>query len=188
MGRFKTMRNVLYLLGGLTVIALVMAKDKVKEVIQKLSRAQFISKYAPTVKFASVGTGLFPSVFLAQAILESGDGNSTLAAKYNNFFGVKADKSWGGKVVELPTKEYLNGQWVTVKEPFRVYSDPIDSFRDRVNFLKVNKRYTTHGVFNALTPEGQANSLQAAGYATDPNYAKLLINIINQNNLKKYDV
>lgn len=182
------MNNVLYLLGGLTVIALAMAKDKIVEVYKKLTRSEFVTKYAPSAVFATMGTGLFPSVAMAQAILESGDGHSTLSRPpHYNFFGIKADKSWTGKTVTKRTREVINGKDVYVDAPFRSYNSPEDSFRDRTKFLVQNKRYTTHGVFSALTPEGQANSLQSAGYATDPKYAQLLIQIINQNNLKKYD-
>ncbi len=158
------------------------------EIMGKLTRSQFIQKYAGIAKAAAKGTGLFPSVFMAQAILESNNGNSSLTREANNFFGIKADASWKGNYVLNPTTEYVGGEPVSVTARFRAYPNPIDSFKDRVNFLKVNKRYANAGVFIAVTPEAQAQALQKAGYATDPEYSNLLITLINQNNLKQFDV
>jgi len=157
------------------------------DVMTKLTRKQFIEKFAPLAKDASRGTGLFPSVFMAQAILESGDGNSSLSRQANNYFGIKADKSWVGDFVIKPTTEYVNGVAVKVDAKFRAYKSALQSFYDRVEFLQKNSRYKNAGVFIAATPEDQARALQKAGYATDPNYANLLITLINQNKLKNYD-
>lgn len=156
-----------------------------------MTRKEFVEKYAPVIFDVAAGTGLFPSVFMSQAILESSDskgnaGGSLLASKYNNFFGIKADKSWKGRVVNLKTREVLNGSDQVIVDGFRVYDNPIDSFRDRVKFLQQNKRYSK--VFTAQTPEQQAKELQAARYATDPNYAKIIIGIITGSNLKSLDL
>lgn len=161
--------------------------EVVESVTEKLTRSQFIQKYAKMVKDAAKNTGLFPSVFMAQAILESNNGNSGLTKKANNFFGIKASKSWTGEIYTAKTKEYVNGKEVYVNADFRKYSTPFLSFLDRVMFLIENKRYTNAGVFMAATPEQQAQALQKAGYATDPNYSNLLIKLIEQNDLKKLD-
>lgn len=150
-------------------------------------RAEYIQKYTQAVVNAAKGTGLFPSLFMAQAILESGNGQSSLARKYNNHFGIKASKGWKGKVVDMKTREVFNGQDVYIKDGFRWYNDPWDSFRDRVAFLKKNKTYANHGVFTAKTPEEQADALQRAGYATAPNYASVLKKMIRDYNLKALD-
>lgn len=160
-------------------------------VMEKLTRKQFIDKFAPIAVLASKNTGLFPSVFMAQAILESGNGNSSLSKEANNYFGIKADSKWlnsGGAFVTKPTYEYVNGEKVKIDAKFRAYETPLDSFYDRVNFLLTNSRYKNNGVFIAATPEAQAAALQRAGYATDPNYSNLLVTLINQNNLKQFDV
>src|SRR5687767_996476 len=104
-------KETLYILSGVAALLAVgyWKKDEVVAVMKTLTRSEFVQKFAPTVMKIAKGTGLFPSVFMAQAVLESGNGNSTLSAKYNNFFGVKADKSWKGDVIEMPTKEYLDG-------------------------------------------------------------------------------
>lgn len=183
------MKQWIYILIVLVIIA-YMAREPIKQAVEAvadLTRKQFIEKYSKYVKEASKNTGLFPSVMMAQAILESGNGNSGLAKYANNFFGIKADKSWTGPIYEAPTKEYINGAWVTVQGKFRKYSTPLLSFLDRVMFLMENPRYTNAGVFMSGTPEEQARNLQKAGYATDPEYANLLIKLINQNNLKDLD-
>ncbi|PLX08120.1 MAG: hypothetical protein C0596_07415 [Marinilabiliales bacterium] len=150
-------------------------------------RSEYIKKYTNTVVKASKGTVLFPSLFMAQAILESGDGQSTLAAKYNNHFGIKATRDWKGKVIDMRTREVFDGQDVYIVDGFRWYDKAKDSFFDRVKFLKENSRYQAHGVFDAKTPEAQADALQRAGYATAPNYASTLKWIINTYDLKKLD-
>jgi len=157
-----------------------------------MTRLEYANKYGSVAVEASKGTTLFPSLFIAQAILESSDrngnvANSTLAKKYNNHFGVKADKSWKGKVVSLQTGEVYNGQNVVITDGFRVYDTPLDSFKDRVKFLQQNQRYAKAGVFTAKTPFAQAQALQKAGYATAPNYAAVLSSIIKTGNLTELD-
>lgn len=152
------------------------------------SRQIFIQKVAAPAQQACKGTGLFPSLMIAQAILESGEGKSGLSASYNNYFGIKAGGGWTGKTVTLPTREVLNGKSVTVQAAFRAYNSLLDGFKDRCKFLRDNPRYAKAGVFTAATPEAQAEAFQKAGYATDPQYAKLLCQIINgSGNLKQYD-
>ena len=152
------------------------------------TRLEYIKRFANATINAAKGTGLFPSLFMAQAILESGNGQSTLAKKYNNHFGIKATKSWKGKVINMKTREVFDGNEVYIKDGFRWYNNPESSFKDRVRFLKQNPRYTKYGVFTAKTPEEQADALQRAGYATAPNYASTLKWIINKYNLKLLDI
>lgn len=150
-------------------------------------RTDYIKKFSNAVINAAKGTGLFPSLFMAQAILESGNGQSSLAKKYNNHFGIKASRSWKGKVIDMKTREVYNGKDVYIKDGFRWYNNPKDSFKDRVDFLKNNPRYTKHGVFSAKTPEEQADALQRAGYATSEKYASTLKWIIRKYDLKALD-
>ncbi|MDT3405093.1 glycoside hydrolase family 73 protein [Mucilaginibacter terrae] len=136
---------------------------------------------------ACLNTKLFPSLMLAQAILESNSGKSKLSSMHYNYFGIKAGSGWKGKKVLYDTTEYVNGKPVKAPQYFRSYNSIEDGFTDRVRFLQVNKRYTTHGVFTAKTSEEQAWAFLKAGYATDPSYPNKLIAIINKYNLKKYD-
>ena len=159
--------------------------QKIKEL---MTRQEFINTFSPIVKKVSKGTGLFPSLFMAQAILESGNGNSTLSKLHNNYFGIKASPAWTGKTALMKTTEYIGGKPVTVEAKFRKYDAPESSFLDRVLFLKQNKRYSNAGVFVAGNPFHQAQALQRAGYATDPKYAELLGSIIKKYNLESLDV
>lgn len=151
-----------------------------------MDKLSFIRTFSPMVIQASQDSGLFPSVMMAQAALESGWGESRLAKLYNNFFGIKADKAWKGEQVILSTQEYISGELVTVQDGFRVYPTPLDSFLDRARFLRRNPRYVN--VFLSGSPQQQAQRLQAAGYATDPNYAAKLISTIVANDLMALDI
>ncbi len=148
--------------------------------------ADFANKYGDAFAVACLGTGIFPSVKLAQAALETGWGDYVVG---NNLFGIKASGKhtpyWSGEYVTAGTKEYQNGGYVSQNSNFRKYASVGDSVKDHTYFLQNNGRYAN--VFNAKTPEEQARALQAAGYATAPKYAEKLISIINTNNLKRFD-
>ena len=157
-----------------------------------LTRQEYIKKFTKVVIDSVKGTGLFPSVVMAQAILESSDsygvpGNNLLAKVYNNHFGVKADKAWKGTKAKMQTREVINGKSVMVDAYFRAYQNPEDSFRDRNAFLVNNPRYAKGGVFKSATPQEQAERLQASGYATDPAYAIKIQSLIRILNLKELD-
>jgi len=146
-----------------------------------MTKEDFKNKYYNFALSASSGTGLNPTLILAQAYLESGGGESSLAKKYNNFFGVKASSSWQGKKVNLKTREQTKeGKEFFIIAPFRVYSSPYESFVEQIKFLKNNPRYSKAGLFSF--PDNiakQADTLQKAGYATDINYSKLLTQVSN---------
>lgn len=152
-----------------------------------MTREEFISKYSADAIKVCEGTHLYPSLMLAQAALESNNGNSYLTVKANNFFGIKVSKGWTGDYITLNTREVIMGKEVIVPARFRKYANAQAAFRDRNNFLQVNPRYARTGVFAAQTPDDQALALQHAGYATDPNYAGKLIAILTANNLDQYD-
>ena len=128
--------------------------------------------------------GILPSLTIAQAILESGWGKSELTTKSNNMFGVKADDSWNGNKVLSPTKEFVKGKWISVQAWFRKYETLDDSMLDHAKFL-TKQRY--HKVINQTDYKIACEEIWKAGYATDPNYPSKLINIIEQNQLYKYD-
>lgn len=128
------------------------------------------------------------SIVMAQAILESGWGNSGLSKNANNFFGIKADKSWVGAIYNATTHEYYNGvRYDNIVDGFRAYEKPIQSFRDHAKFLTKNSRYDSLFTYDETDYKSWANGLQASGYATSPTYASKLISIINQYELYKYD-
>lgn len=147
----------------------------------------FFKKYELSFILACVGTSIFPSVKAAQAALETGYGKSPTSG--NNMFGIKAKgvktPYWQGESTTETTREVIDGQSVVISDGFRKYSTVEDSIKDHTYFLQSNHRYAA--VFAATTPEQQAQALQAAGYATDPNYASSLISIINKYSLKSLD-
>lgn len=153
-----------------------------------MTRQQYIDTYKDAAVYSTIGTGLFPSVQLAQGIVESGNGNSVLAQPpYNNHFGIKADQSWTGPSVNMATREVVNGADTTQGAYFRVYPNADASYADRVKFLQDNSRYTNNGVFSAPDPMSQLQALQAAGYATDPNYASIIDQVLTNNDLTVLD-
>lgn len=150
-----------------------------------MNRQEFIKVYGPAAIVASLNSKIFPSVVMAQAILESRNGSSLLSANFNNFFGLKAGSSWEGETADLATGEYISGEWTTVNAPFRAYRVPQDSFTDLIKLYNKLTRYNE--VLTAKTPQAQARAIQLGGYATDPNYANKLIRIIETENLTELD-
>ncbi|WP_061777623.1 glucosaminidase domain-containing protein, partial [Lacticaseibacillus pantheris] len=129
--------------------------------------------------------GVLPSVTVAQAILESGWGSSSLSTQAHNLFGIKADPSWTGAKVNYPTQEYVNGQYVTINDYFRAYANNSDSVEDHGAFLKDNSRY--NNLIGNTDYRSVAKDLQADGYATAPTYAQSLIGLIEMYNLTALD-
>jgi len=119
---------------------------------------------------------------VAQAALESGWGQReipTADGKQSfNLFGIKAGGSWSGPTTDITTTEYTNGVAKKVQASFRVYGSYVEAITDYVKLLTNNPRYAQ--VTAAGTPEQAAHALQAAGYATDPNYASKLVNVIQK--------
>jgi flagellum-specific peptidoglycan hydrolase FlgJ len=141
----------------------------------------FISKLAPLAVEEMKRTGVLASITIAQGALESGWGAS---APGNNLFGIKGS----GQLQE--TQEYINGHWLNVVDGFRVYDDWHGSVQDHSQFLIENGRYARAGFLDRCAENdyvGAANSLQNAGYATDPNYAEKLIAIIHIWSLNEWD-
>lgn len=119
------------------------------------------------------------SITLAQGILESGSGNSKLARKANNHFGIKCHKEWNGKTF------YADDD--VAHECFRKYKKAADSYHDHSLFLSQRGRYSF--LFDYKTDDyvSWAKGLKKAGYATNPRYPELLIRIIEKNKLYQYD-
>ena len=145
---------------------------------QKMTRAQYIEKYAETAVREMKATGIPASITLAQGCLESGNGNSTLATKANNHFGIKCH-GWKGKTIKHDDE--------TPGECFRSYRDADESFRDHSDFLRYKDRYAFLFDLEPTDYKGWAYGLQKAGYATAPTYAASLIKIIEDEGLSRYD-
>ena len=119
------------------------------------------------------------SITLAQGLLESGAGQSALARKSNNHFGIKCGSDWYGKTVSHD--DDARG------ECFRAYKHPKDSYEDHSKFLAGRPRYASLFNLNITDYRGWARGLKKAGYATNPRYADQLIGIIELYELYKYD-
>lgn len=146
------------------------------------SPERFIETMLPVAEQAAKALGVSPQVLVAQAALETGWGQKQILNEdgkvANNLFGIKADSRWQGETAMTTTHEYIDGNKITVKAPFRAYESIEDSFNDYADFIRTSERYEK-AVANADEPEEYLNELQSAGYATDPQYAKKIIRIIN---------
>ena len=155
------------------------------------SQQQFINQIAPHAQSVANANDLYASVMMAQAILESAWGQSTLAQAPNyNLFGIKG--SYNGQTVYMDTLEFLNGQWVTKNEPFRRYPSYAESFMDNARTLRTvsfqSGVYYYAGAWKSNTTSYRDATAWLTGrYATDPNYATSLNRIIETYGLTQYD-
>ena len=153
-------------------------------------KVEFVKTVAQKSKANYTDYGILPSITTAQAILESGWGQSSLTKNSNNVFGIKADSRWTGKKVQVSTTENYNDKII---DSFRVYNSIEESIKDQGKFLNENKRYREHGLFNANHYTTQAQALEDAGYSTkknkegEPIYADMLISLIRDYNLQILD-
>lgn len=139
---------------------------------------RYISKYAHVAVREMYRSGVPASITLAQGLLESGAGQSELAVKGNNHFGIKCH-DWTGR------KMYYDDD--RRGECFRVYSSPDESFRDHSDFLRYRDRYKPLFGNSVTDYKAWAHGLKKAGYATDPSYASKLIKVIEDYRLYRFD-
>jgi len=140
-------------------------------------------EYIETYKYLAVREmhkyGIPASIILAQAILESNNGNSDLARYANNHFGVKSTKDWYGDTYYKRTDED--------NSIFRKYASVEDSYKDHSEFLSSRPRYADLFRLRSNDYKGWAYGLKKAGYATNPKYPELLINLVEKYELWRYD-
>ncbi|MFT3740059.1 MAG: glucosaminidase domain-containing protein [Breznakibacter sp.] len=146
---------------------------------KKTTPQEYIEKYSDWAIEEMRRSGVPASITLAQGMIESGNGNSSLAVEANNHFGIKCHKEWDGPSVTLDDD--------APNECFRKYESAYDSFKDHSDFLRTRDRYVF--LFDIPTTDYKewAHGLKKAGYATNPNYAQLLINLIETHNLTRFD-
>ena len=151
------------------------------------AQKNFIQKVGALASADMKKSDVLASLTIAQAILESGWGTSELATGGNALFGIKATKTWKGKVYCKDTKECYDGvNMVTVSNAtFRAYDSWEESITDHSAFLKANKRYKA--VIGETDYKKACEAIKAAGYATDPEYAEKLIKLIEGNDLVEFD-
>lgn len=142
-------------------------------------RQSYIDEYSSIAVREMKRTGVPASITLAQGLLESRYGQSDLAVKGKNHFGIKCHNDWRGRKMYLDDDR--NG------ECFRVYSNVEASFRDHSDFLRSRDRYKDLFELKKTDYKGWARGLKKAGYATDPRYADKLIDLIEEYELYRYD-
>jgi LysM repeat protein len=140
---------------------------------------QYIRKYKDLAIQEMNRTGIPASITLAQGMLESDYGNSTLARKGNNHFGIKCHNGWKGKKIYHDDDRR--------NECFRKYEDVYQSYIDHSKFLTSSSRYSFLFSYDKTDYKKWARGLKKAGYATSPTYASKLINLIERYRLYQYD-
>jgi len=142
------------------------------------SPQEFVSAITESAKQVQAKLNIPFEVVIAQAALETGWGQKIIKTNEgessNNLFNIKADSRWQGDKTSTETLEFEQGTMVKKREPFRVYSSLAESANDYVNFLSSNERYQP-ALEQSSNVEQFLHSLQGAGYATDPNYAKKIM-------------
>jgi hypothetical protein len=146
---------------------------------RKITRQEYIDTYKDLAMQEMERTGIPASITLAQGLLESGDGNGSLARKANNHFGIKCHDDWKGKTITHDDDDQ--------NECFRKYKSVEESFRDHSDFLTSRSRYASLFKNNPDDYKAWAKGLKQAGYATSSTYAESLIRIIEENELYRFD-
>ena len=146
---------------------------------QKQTPNEYINRYKELAVIEMHRSGVPASITLSQGVLESSSGNSRLAKFANNHFGIKCKGNWTGKTI------YANDD--APDECFRAYGSVLESYKDHSDFLRKNWRY--HELFELKITDykGWCHGLRKAGYATNPQYGKILINLIERYELYQYD-
>ena len=147
---------------------------------QRMTRQEYIDRYKDAAIQYMKTHGIPASITLAQGCLESADGNSDLAVKANNHFGIKCHNDWKG-----PTY-YKKGD-DPGKSCYRKYRNASESFKDHSDFLRYGQRYAFLFDLQITDYKGWSHGLKKAGYATDPQYAQKLIKIIEDYRLYRFD-
>ncbi len=151
------------------------------------SPQEFIETMRPHAERAAKEIGVDPELLIAQAALETGWGKKVIrnsdGTNSHNLFGIKASRAWDGDSVKVGSLEYRNGVAKKEVSAFRSYDSFTESFKDYVDFIKNQSRYDG-AVKQAGNNRAYIKGLQTAGYATDPNYANKIMNILERKSLQ----
>lgn len=168
------MRKIFFLLPSMCLSMLITAQSD-----KKFTSEEYISTYKDFAVIEMHAYSIPASITLAQGILESSNGNSKLAKEGNNHFGIKCKSDWTGKTI------YVDDD--APNECFRAYNSALESFKDHSEFLKNNWRYNELFKLHPTDYKGWAEGLRKAGYATNPKYHEILVNLIERYKLHQYD-
>ena len=175
-------REIKLLFKLLLLISLVScraSRPQVSPVSVNGSATDYINSYKDLAISEMKRTGVPASITLAQGMLESDYGRSTLARVGNNHFGIKCHNDWMGQTIRQHDDKR--------NECFRKYRRPEDSFYDHSDFLKSGSRYSFLFDLEPTNYRAWAQGLKRAGYATNPDYANMIIRKIEENGLYNYD-
>lgn len=152
-----------------------------------MEKQQFIKSIAEYVKkYASAYGIAVHSPIIAQAVLESGWGESKLASVYHNYFGLKCGTKWTGKSVNLSTmEEYTPGTLTQIKDNFRVYGNMEEGVKGYFDFIQLSRYQNLRGITD---PEEYLKTIKADGYATSSKYVENTMRVVTQYDLTQYDV
>ena len=141
--------------------------------------SKYICKYSPEYNIKC------NSAVIAQAILESGWGESSLAAKYHNYFGMKCGTLWKGKSVNMKTQEeYTPGVHTTITDNFRVYDSMEEGVKGYFEFIQMQRYQNLRGITD---PRKYLQTISDDGYATSSTYVESCMSLVNSYNLTAYD-
>ena len=169
------MKGLLFIV--LTIYTITAATAQLPE--QKLTKEEYIELYKDAAIEQMNHFSIPACITLAQGILESGSGNSLLATEANNHFGIKCHKEWTGPTYHMDDD--------SENECFRKYENALESYKDHSLFLTTRPRYAFLFDLDINDYKAWAHGLKTAGYATNPNYANLLIKNIEEFELYKFD-
>lgn len=140
-------------------------------------KLEWVARMLDASKATAAKIGCSPEAVVAQAAQETGWGRAAIG---NNVFGIKASPGWHGAVVLQPTWEVINGETVYITAPFRDYPTLADGIEDHFQFLKNNSLYkNVFDTDNTMSDQEYFRRLAADGYATDPNYAQRLSDVLD---------
>ncbi len=161
------------------LLLLVLSLLPLQAVAQSAAYKNYIDRYSSMAVDQMNRYGIPASITLAQGLLESAAGTSTLARKANNHFGIKCGGRWSGPYI-LRDDDAQN-------EKFRVYKSVRESYEDHSLFLKKGQRYAFLFSYKITDYKSWAQGLKKAGYATNPRYAQMIIDVIERNELWRFD-
>lgn len=166
------MRKVIFILCLFLSISTLRAQNSI-------NGEEYIARFRDFAVIEMHRSGVPASITMAQGILESSNGNSRLAREGNNHFGIKCKSDWTGPTI------YADDD--APNECFRAYPSALESYMDHSHFLKNNWRYQALFELERTDYKGWAEGLRKAGYATNPKYAEILINLIERYKLYELD-
>ena len=147
----------------------------------------YIDQYKDLAVAEMYRSGIPASIILAQGILESGNGSSSLAVNSNNHFGIKCKSYWKGGTYYHKDDD-LDDKGKLMDSCFRAYETVIDSYVDHSNFLMYTAHYSVLFQYDRTDYQSWATGLKSCGYATDEAYAQKLIDKIELYDLHDFDL